>query len=119
MVCNILVDAEKLASLYRTMERIRKFEEKAMEMHTKGMVPGLLHTSIGQEASASGACSALKKSDYIISTHRGHGHSIAKGMPSSIIMSELFGKETGCCKGLGGSMHATDLENGILFSNEC
>lgn len=107
---------EVLLGLYRRMMRIRMFEERAMELYRNGRIPGLLHPYVGQEAVAAGVCQALRKEDYILSTHRGHGHSLAKGMPMYKIMSELYGKETGACKGIGGSMHATDPEVGVLFS---
>lgn len=107
---------KELVSIYRKMVEIRRFEEKVGELYALGLIPGLAHPYIGEEAVAVGVCSALKKDDYILSCHRGHGHSIAKGAPSKHIMAELFGKETGVCKGIGGSMHSTHLESGVLFS---
>lgn len=102
--------------LYRKMLEARRFEEKVAEIYAAGLIPGLAHPSIGQEAVAVGVCSALRKEDYILSCHRGHAHSIAKGVPPKFIMAELLGKETGVCKGIGGSMHSTYLETGVLFS---
>ena len=94
----------------------RKFEEKVGELYAKGVIPGLAHPYIGEEAVAAGVCAVLKKSDYAVSYHRGHGHSLAKGVSADVIFAELLGRETGVCKGLGGSMHATDLDAGVLFS---
>jgi pyruvate dehydrogenase E1 component alpha subunit len=100
--------------MYQKMVRIRVFEEKAVELFLQGMLPGFIHSSIGQEAVSVGACSALRDDDYIISTHRGHGDIIAKGARIDRMMAELFGKQTGYCKGKGGSMHIADLDLGIL-----
>jgi len=108
---------EELArSLMQTMLRIRRFEEAAIKAYNDLLIPGVVHSSIGQEAVAAGVCANLRKTDYIVGNHRSHGHSIAKGMSPGKLMAELFGKSTGCCGGIGGSMHSTDLENGILFS---
>ena len=98
------------------MLKQRKFEEKVGELYAKGLVPGVAHPYIGEEAVAAGVCAVLKKSDYVVSYHRGHGHSLAKGVPAYAIFAELLGRETGVCRGLGGSMHATDLDVGVLFS---
>lgn len=103
--------------MYETMLRIRKFEIKLTDCFTKGMLAGNIHTSVGQEASAVGACKALEKRDFITSTHRGHGHCIAKGAKTDIMMAELFGKSTGYCHGKGGSMHVADVSLGILGAN--
>jgi TPP-dependent pyruvate/acetoin dehydrogenase alpha subunit len=108
---------EMLLGMYEMMLRIRKFELRLTEYFTKGMLYGNIHTSIGQEAVAVGVCAALEKTDYMTSTHRGHGHSLAKGARSDIMMAELFGRETGYCRGKGGSMHVTDVSLGILGSN--
>ncbi len=102
---------EQLKNLYRIMVRIRCFEEKAAECFTKGMLAGNIHLAIGEEATAAGACFALKETDYMSSTHRGHAHCIAKGAATDRMMAELFGKETGYCKGKGGSMHIAEMEN--------
>lgn len=103
--------------MYEEMIRIRKFEEKAAECFTKGMLAGNIHLCIGQEASVVGASMALEERDFITSTHRGHGHCIGKGAKTDLMMAELFGKATGYCKGKGGSMHIVDVSLGILGSN--
>lgn len=109
---------EMLQDLYSTMVRIRKFEEKAAECFTKGMLAGNIHLCIGQEAAVAGAFAALEPTDYMASTHRGHGHTLAKGARSDLMLAELFGKATGYCKGKGGSMHIADVENlGSLGAN--
>jgi acetoin:2,6-dichlorophenolindophenol oxidoreductase subunit alpha len=102
---------------YEAMWRIRLFELKAAELFMAGQMSGNIHTSVGQEATEVGACHALKESDFIVSTHRGHGHCIAKGGESRIMMAELFGKATGYCQGKGGSMHIADVSLGILGAN--
>lgn len=110
------VNKEILISMYRKMIEIRRFEEKVAELYSLGTIHGLAHPYIGQEAVAVGVCSALRDDDYVLSVHRGHGHSIAKGVPLGPLMAELFGKDTGVCRGIGGSMHSTYLEKGVLFS---
>lgn len=99
------------------MVTIRQFETMAMEYFAAGRIPGFIHLSIGQEASAVGVCSTLRKDDYISTTHRGHGHIIAKGADLHRMTAELFGKVTGYCKGKGGSMHVADFSLGILGAN--
>ncbi|MBM3706088.1 MAG: thiamine pyrophosphate-dependent dehydrogenase E1 component subunit alpha [Actinobacteria bacterium] len=106
-----------MINLYEIMLKIRFFEEKMIELFRKGDLPGWLHTYIGQEAVAAGVCANLADRDYITSTHRGHGHYIAKGGQLRKIAAELFAKETGCCKGRGGSMHIADTSIGILSAN--
>ena len=101
---------EMLREMYIRMIRIRFFEMKAADSFSKGMVAGNLHLAIGQEASDVGACYALEETDYMASTHRGHGHALAKGADSKYMMAEIFGKKTGYCKGKGGSMHIADFE---------
>jgi TPP-dependent pyruvate/acetoin dehydrogenase alpha subunit len=96
------------------MYTIRKFEEKVKELFSLGLIRGSTHVYIGEEAVAVGACSALEVGDYIVSTHRGHGHCIAKGAQLKYMMAELLGKETGYCRGKGGSMHIADFDKGIL-----
>lgn len=108
---------EKLIHLYKLMWDIRLFEEKIDELIKQGKLHGTTHLCIGQEACAVGSCAVLRKDDKITSTHRGHGHSIAKGADMKRMMAELFGKATGYCKGKGGSMHIADVENGNLGSN--
>jgi len=108
---------EMLLDFYETMVRIRKFETKLTEYFTKGMLYGNIHTSIGQEAVATGTNKALEKTDLITATHRGHGQIIAKGADTKIMMAELFGRKTGYCQGKGGSMHVADVSLGILGAN--
>ena len=108
---------ELLKDLYRTMVRIRLFEEKVGELFLGGELPGFVHLYIGEEAIATGLCSNLKKDDYLTSTHRGHGHCIAKGAEIKPMMAEIFGKITGYCKGKGGSMHIADFSVGMLGAN--
>lgn len=104
--------------MLETMYRIREFESRAQEHYADGEMPGFIHLYIGQEAVASGVCQALDDDDYITSTHRGHGHCIAKGLDPSRMMAELYGKETGYCNGKGGSMHIADIdEAGMLGAN--
>jgi len=105
---------DQLLEMYRKMVRIRDFENKLVAMFAEGTMPGLAHLYAGEEAVAVGACSALNADDYITSTHRGHGHLIAKGGRTDLMMTELFGRSTGYCKGKGGSMHIADLDLGIL-----
>ncbi|MEN1760543.1 thiamine pyrophosphate-dependent dehydrogenase E1 component subunit alpha [Anoxynatronum sibiricum] len=99
------------------MVRIRRFEESISEFSQKGEIPGFVHLYIGEEAIATGVCANLTKKDYIQSTHRGHGHTIAKGAQVDRMMAELFGKKTGYCKGKGGSMHIADFSVGMLGAN--
>jgi pyruvate dehydrogenase E1 component alpha subunit len=109
---------ELILRLYRTMYAIRSFEEKVSELAGMGMIPGfMIHLYVGQEAIAAGVCAALRDDDYIVSTHRGHGHLIAKGASLDRMMAELQGKETGYCRGRGGSMHITSVEVGGLGAN--
>jgi TPP-dependent pyruvate/acetoin dehydrogenase alpha subunit len=107
---------EKLA-LYKKMLTVRAFEEKAGELFAKNLIPGFIHLSIGEEASSVGTCSVLNDDDYVASTHRGHGHLIAKGADPNRMFAELFGRTTGYCKGKGGSMHIADFSIGILGAN--
>ncbi len=110
-------DKEFLIGFYRTMVRIRNFELKAEELFLQAKLPGFIHLYIGEEAIATGAMANLRKEDYITSTHRGHGHMIAKGADVNKMMAELYGKETGYCKGKGGSMHIADVSIGVLGAN--
>ncbi|NCO28032.1 MAG: pyruvate dehydrogenase (acetyl-transferring) E1 component subunit alpha [Caldiserica bacterium CG02_land_8_20_14_3_00_36_38] len=110
-------DKEFLIGFYRTMVRIRNFELKAEELFLQAKLPGFIHLYIGEEAIATGAMANLRKDDYITSTHRGHGHMIAKGADVKKMMAELYGKETGYCKGKGGSMHIADVSIGVLGAN--
>lgn len=112
METNVLLD------MYRDMVRIRKFECKIVDdCFPKGMLYGNFHTCIGQEGAVVGACYALSPNDFLTTTHRGHGHCIAKGMDTSRMMAELFGRETGYCRGRGGSLHVADVSRGILGAN--
>jgi pyruvate dehydrogenase E1 component alpha subunit len=112
----VLDDLDKL-DLLRQMYTIRAFEEKAEELYALGKIHGTMHLSIGMEASAVGAIAALRPADLILSTHRGHGHCIAKGADLNRMMAEFMGKATGYCRGRGGSMHIADVEGGNLGAN--
>ena len=105
---------EKLSEMYKKMLEIRYFEEKVFELYGQNLVPGTIHLYAGEEAVAVGVCSGLRKDDYITSTHRGHGHCIAKGADLKRTMAEILGKKTGYCKGKGGSMHIADFNIGML-----
>ncbi len=111
------LSGEKLLEMYRQMWKIRLFEEKTYEIYTQGLMPGLAHLYSGEEAVAVGVCSALRPEDCITSTHRGHGHLIAKGGDFYRMMAEIMGKKTGYCRGKGGSMHIADFSLGILGAN--
>jgi acetoin:2,6-dichlorophenolindophenol oxidoreductase subunit alpha len=108
---------ERLRDLFREMLLIRRFEEKVEERFRAGELPGFLHVAIGQEAVASGVMAALEPDDVIASTHRAHGHTIAKGTHVNSVMAELYGKQEGCSGGYGGSMHLYDIEKGNLGAN--
>ena len=108
---------EAARSIHRTMIRIRVFESRVTELFVAGRLPGFVHTYLGQEAIAAAVCQNLRGDDYITSTHRGHGHAIAKGMRTDRLMAELFGKETGANRGRGGSMHVADFSLGMLGAN--
>ncbi len=107
-------EKKKLTEMYRQTLRIRHFEEKVYELYGQNLVPGTIHLYVGQEAVAVGVCANLHKDDYITSTHRGHGHCIAKGADLRKVMAEILGKKTGYCKGKGGSMHIADFSIGML-----
>jgi pyruvate dehydrogenase E1 component alpha subunit len=104
-------DDAQLLDMYRRMLTIRRFEETVRQLYLRGEMPGLAHLSIGQEAVAVGSCFALGPTDYIVSTHRGHGHCIAKGADLQRMMAEMLGRETGYCRGKGGTMHIADMEH--------
>jgi pyruvate dehydrogenase E1 component alpha subunit len=104
----------ELLGMYRSMLTIRRFEERCNYLYMQGRIPSTLHLYIGQEAVAVGVCAHLRPDDYLFSTHRPHGHALAKGVSPRAIMAELFGKRTGCCKGKGGSMHVGDVEVGMF-----
>lgn len=108
---------EQLIGFYETMYKMRRFEEEVFEFYKKGMMPGLAHLYLGEEAIATGVCAALNEKDYIGSTHRGHGHLVARGADMGKMMAEILGKEGGYSKGKGGSMHIMALDKGILGAN--
>jgi len=106
-----------LGELYALMALIRAFETRVAALYRDGEIPGFVHTSLGQEAVAAGVGAALREDDYIATTHRGHGHCIAKGVDVDGMMGELFAKVTGLCRGKGGSMHVSDPRHGVLCAN--
>src|SRR3989440_12847316 len=108
------MELEQHLHMYRQMAKIRAFEEQVNELYRGAKMPGLAHLYVGEEAVAVGVCSALRRDDYITSTHRGHGHCLAKGADVSRMLAELLGKEAGYCQGKGGSMHIADHANGNL-----
>jgi len=110
-------DIELWLRMYKQMLRIRLFEEQVNQLYTRALMPGLAHLYIGEEAVAVGVCEALRRDDYITSTHRGHGHCLAKGASLDLMFAELLGKEAGYCKGKGGSMHIADPATGNLGAN--
>ena len=109
-----MVENEILLEMYRHMLTIRFFEEKVFDLYGQNLVPGTIHLYAGEEAVAVGVCANLRKDDYITSTHRGHGHCIAKGAKLDKTMAEILGRKTGYCKGKGGSMHIADFSIGML-----
>jgi TPP-dependent pyruvate/acetoin dehydrogenase alpha subunit len=111
------VEKDVALRMYRQMLRIRSFEEAANDLYRGAKMPGLTHLYMGQEGVAVGACEALRQDDFITSTHRGHGHCLAKGANVRRMYAELLGKEDGYCRGKGGSMHIADFENGNLGAN--
>lgn len=108
---------KKMILFYTQMIRIRKMEEKLMEVFSNGEIPGFIHVCIGQEATPVAVCSHLNDFDYMANTHRGHGHALAKGIKPDMFMAELFGKSNGPCRGRAGSMHLADMNIGILGAN--
>jgi pyruvate dehydrogenase E1 component alpha subunit len=113
-----MVENAKLLEMYRQMLTIRLFEEKVFELYGQNLVPGTIHLYAGEEAVAVGVCANLRKDDYITSTHRGHGHCIAKGARLDKTMAEILGRKTGYCKGKGGSMHIADFSIGMLGATD-
>jgi pyruvate dehydrogenase E1 component alpha subunit len=111
------LDKDTLLHLYETMVTIRVFEDRVKEEFAKGRIPGFVHLYAGEEAVATGVCTQLRLDDKITSTHRGHGHCIAKGCDVNGMMAEIFGKADGLCKGKGGSMHIADVSKGMLGAN--
>ena len=110
-------DKELAKQFYTVMYRTRRFEEEVFEFYKRGLMPGLAHLYLGEEAIATGACATLREDDYIGSTHRGHGHLVARGADLNRMMAEILGKETGYSKGKGGSMHIMAMDKGILGAN--
>jgi acetoin:2,6-dichlorophenolindophenol oxidoreductase subunit alpha len=108
---------DKALWLYDRMVTIRAFEERVAKLFADGRIPGFVHLYAGEEAVAVGVCAHLEDQDFITSTHRGHGHCIAKGVPLGPMMAELFGRVDGSCKGKGGSMHIADVSRGMLGAN--
>ncbi len=111
------LEPQQLLTMYRQMATIRAFDQRAVEEFHAGNIPGVVHAYIGQEAVAVGVCTALRRDDKIVSTHRGHGHTIAKGADLGLMMAELFGRSNGYCHGKGGSMHIADFRVGMLGAN--
>ena len=109
--------SDRLLRMYRQMLGIRLFEGRVNDLYTRALMPGLAHLYIGEEAVAVGVCEALRRDDYITSTHRGHGHCLAKGAAADLMFAELLGKKAGYCKGKGGSMHIADPDTGNLGAN--
>ncbi len=116
-VTSTTIDGERARELLRQMQTIRAFESRVETLFKAGELPGFVHSCAGQEAIAVGVCSQLTRADYITSTHRGHGHAIAKGIALDAIFAELYGKEAGACRGRGGSMHVADFSIGMLGAN--
>jgi pyruvate dehydrogenase E1 component alpha subunit len=113
----VIMKKQKLIDMYTIMVRIRAFEERVAKEFERGNIPSHAHLYIGQEAIAAGACATLRPDDYIVSSHRGHGHLIAKGGKTDRMFAELYGKKTGYCKGKGGTMHIADVDAGIMGAN--
>src|SRR5438046_2060537 len=111
------LDLEQNLHFYRQMAKIRAFEEQVNELYKSAKMPGLAHLYVGEEGVAVGVCEALRRDDFITSTHRGHGHCLAKGATIDRMFAELLGKESGYCRGKGGSMHIADPETGNLGAN--
>src|SRR2546421_4226600 len=111
------ISGERLESLYTTMVKIRRFDEKTVELFHAGLVKGTAHSYVGEEAVAAGACATLREGDYIVGTHRGHGHCIAKGARVDRMMAELMGRQDGYCRGLGGAMHIAARDLNIVGCN--
>ena len=114
---NYNLSKKRLLKMYQDMLKIRYFENEITTVYSKGLMPGLAHLYIGEEAVAVGVCANLTKHDFAVSTHRGHGHLIAQGADLKKMMAEVLGKKTGYCKGKGGSMHIMDISKGILGAN--
>lgn len=111
------IEAQKLEEMYRTLYTIRVFETQCIKLYRQGLIVGYFHPYLGEEAIATGVCAALKPDDYIVSTHRGHGHCIAKGGQLKKMVAEVLGRVDGYCKGRGGSMHIADVKTGNMGAN--
>jgi pyruvate dehydrogenase E1 component alpha subunit len=111
------IDGAVVRALYQIALRVRRVEERVRDLYAAGRMPGFIHLSLGQEGVAAGACLGLRRDDTVTSTHRGHGHYLAKGGSLRGLMAELYGKATGCCRGKGGSMHVADVAAGYLGAN--
>ncbi|HEY6001644.1 MAG TPA: thiamine pyrophosphate-dependent dehydrogenase E1 component subunit alpha [Anaeromyxobacter sp.] len=109
--------ADELLAILASMVRVRRVEERLSELFTQGKIPGFIHVSIGQEAVPAGVCSCLERDDAVLTTHRGHGHAVAKGIDLKRFMAEIFGRRTGFCKGRSGSMHVADPTAGVMGAN--
>src|SRR5258708_36030426 len=110
----MLVSRDRVSSLYRCMLKLRRCEEQMARSHRRGLIHGACHTYVGQEAVAGGVCAHLRADDVVFSTHRGHGHALAKGVTPRQLIAALFGRETGCSHGRGGSMHLLSPEVGMM-----
>src|SRR6266849_4282097 len=113
-VADVAIDSAQALALYRQMLIIRRCEEQLAKSYQAGMIPGACHTYIGEEAIATGVCAHLSHDDAVFSTHRGHGHALAKGVPPRELIAELYGRATGCSRGRGGSMHLFSPEVGMM-----
>src|SRR5271168_1861713 len=113
-MASIPISKDQLLSLFRNMLLIRRCEEQLAKSHQRGLIHGACHTYVGQEAIAVGVCAHLRREDTVFSTHRGHGHALAKGVPPEQLMAELYGRATGCSRGRGGSMHLFSPEVGMM-----
>src|SRR5882672_1838523 len=111
------IDHQLLLDYYKKMLELRVFEVKVQELYRNGMLPGFVHLYVGEEAVAVGVCANLEPADLVFSTHRGHGHALAKGVPAEVVLAELWGKSTGCSGGRGGSMHMYAPEYGFMGTN--
>lgn len=112
-----MIGKDALLEMFYLMVKIRRVEERLLDLFAQGKIPGFIHVSIGQEAVPVGVCSCLKPGDFISTTHRGHGHALAKGADLKRFMAEIFGRRDGYCRGRGGSMHVASSELGLIGSN--
>src|SRR3990172_6268785 len=117
MAHNTTLDRARFERLWQLMVRIRRFDERTVELFKEGLVKGSAHSYVGEEAVATAACSHLRPDDIVVGNHRSHGHCIAKGARLDLMMAELMGRETGYCRGLGGSMHVAALDLNVFGAN--